>query len=85
MTYRQMNLASQETTTLSTSSNSSPGKTPGQTVSMSDEAELQRLAATHGIGVPIFDEYSDVDEMKEILQDLGVSDGNDNAGPRTTE
>lgn len=45
-----------------------------EVVNMSDEAVALRLAQVHGIGVPVFDQETDPDEIKEIFQDLGFGD-----------
>lgn len=41
---------------------------------MNDEAVALRLAQTHGVGTPIFDEETDSDELKEILRDLDLAE-----------
>ena len=47
--------------------------------SQSDESVALRLARAQGLGQPIFDEETDVEELREMFTDLGVmvDDGNE--------
>ena len=39
---------------------------------MSDQAELARMMAIHGLGEPIFDEATNPEDIQDFLADLGV-------------